>query len=130
MSLQPQEKKLILIIDDEKDVVDFIRDALEERYSILTAPGGKEALAILATEPVSLILLDIAMPEMDGIALLRRVRNTPGTNSIPVCMVTAHASRKQKQDALRAGANNYLVKPFKMDALLQTVAAQLGEETA
>ncbi len=120
-------KKRILVVDDEKEIVEFINEVLEDRYEILTATDGPGALAILDKEDVDLILLDIAMQEMDGNKVLKSVRGNPKTAAVPVCIVTAIAASNQKQTSLLFGANDYLVKPFKIEKLLDTVAALLGE---
>jgi len=127
----PQEadaRKRVLIVDDEKEVIEFIRDAIEHKYEVLAARSAGEALSVLKTETVDLILLDIAMPETDGINFLRQIRSEQRHAATPVCMVTAHAARSRKYDSLRAGADDYLVKPFRIEVLLKTIARLLGEE--
>jgi DNA-binding response OmpR family regulator len=120
-------KKRILIVDDESEVVEFIRDTLEPKYDVLAVLNGKEALSVVERERVDLILLDIAMPDMEGNEVLRRIRGNPDRVAIPICMVTALAGRNQRIESYRAGADEYLVKPFRTEALLETVARLLGE---
>ena len=120
-------RKRILVVDDEKETLEYIHDILEDRYDVFTAPDGRRALEILDRESVDLVLLDIAMQEMDGNKVLQKIRSMPRTESLPVCIVTAIAAHKQEQDSRRLGANDYLIKPFHIETLVDKVASLLGE---
>jgi len=120
-------RKCILVVDDEQEALEYINDILEGRYVVFTAPDGKRALEILDRERVDLVLLDIAMQEMDGNKVLREIRSMPRTESLPVCIVTAIAAPKQERDSRHLGANDYLIKPFRIETLMDKVASLLGE---
>ena len=86
------------------------------------ASSGAEALALLETEDVDLVLLDVLMPEMDGYEVCRRIRSNPSTEFLPVVMITASGS-EQRLDALMAGADDFVTKPFDQSELLARVAS-------
>ncbi len=111
----------VLICDDEKDIVTALCIYLRE-YSLLTANSGTEALNILQNQDVDLVLLDIMMPGMDGIATLRRIRET---SNIPVILLTAKSEDTDKIAGLDIGADDYITKPFSPTELLARVRAQL-----
>jgi DNA-binding response OmpR family regulator len=121
-------RKQILVVDDEKETLEYINDILEDRYNVFTALDGKQALDILDKERIDLVLLDIAMQEMDGNKALQIIRSMPGTENVPVCIVTAIAATKQEQTSRLLGANDYLIKPFHIDTLMKKVSSLLGEE--
>jgi DNA-binding response OmpR family regulator len=121
-------KKRILVVDDESEALEYISDILEERYEVFTAPGGRQALDILSRERIDLVLLDIAMQGMDGNEVLRKIRSAPMTETLPVCIVTAIAAPKQEQNSRDMGATDYLIKPFRIETLIDKVAMLLGEQ--
>ena len=105
----------LLIVDDDE----FSRDLLSRRlskegYTVATAENGKKALTLLEHETFDLILLDIMMPEIDGIETLQRIRSSPVLREIPVMMVTALNSRNDVCQCIELGANDYISKPFDM----------------
>ena len=113
----------ILVVDDNPDIVEMITVRLEaNNYQVITALSGQEALDKIKQEVPDLILLDIAMPEMDGFEVGRRLKMDPDTKKIPVIMVTA---RSEHKDVLRsiteAGALDYVAKPFRPDILLKRI---------
>ena len=113
----------ILICDDEKDIVSALRIYLEaEGYETLSAANGKEALALLAENTVHLVLLDIMMPEMDGISALSRIREL---SNVPVILLTAKSEDTDKVLGLNVGADDYITKPFNPVELLARVRSQL-----
>ena len=128
MSDSNSARKRILVVDDEKEALEYIHDILEDRYDVFTALDGKRALEILDAERIDLVLLDIAMQEMDGNKVLQKIRSMPRTETLPVCIVTAIAAPKQEQDSRRLGANDYLIKPFRIETLVDKVASLLGEQ--
>ncbi|MFA6447959.1 MAG: response regulator [bacterium] len=121
-------RKQILVVDDEKETLEYIHDILEDRYNVFTALDGKQALDILDNERIDLVLLDIAMQEMDGNKVLQIIRSMPRTEHLPVCIVTAIAATKQEQTSRMLGANDYLIKPFHIETLIKKVASLLGED--
>ncbi|MCU1697104.1 MAG: response regulator containing a CheY-like receiver domain and a domain [Mycobacterium sp.] len=112
-----------LAVDDEPANLRLLDAVLTPRgYRVLTAPSGAEALALLETEDVDLVLLDIVMPGMDGHEVCRRIRATPATEFLPVVMITASGS-EQRLAALESGADDFVTKPFDKSELLARVAS-------
>jgi len=97
-------------------------------YGFLEAANGQEALAVLAREhrEVALVILDVNMPEMDGFECLARIKADPGLRAIPVMMLTTEAERGKIIEAVKAGAVNYICKPFKPEDLTVKIAESLG----
>ena len=111
----------ILICDDERDIVSALKIYLRE-YRALEAHTGREALDVLAREEVHLILLDIMMPEMDGITALAKIRE--GSN-VPVILLTAKSEDTDKVLGLDVGADDYITKPFNPVEVQARVRSQL-----
>jgi class 3 adenylate cyclase/CheY-like chemotaxis protein len=112
-----------LAVDDEPANLRLLDAVLTPRgYRILTASSGAEALALLETEEVDIVLLDIVMPEMDGHEVCRRIRSKPATEFLPVVMITASGS-EQRLAALESGADDFVTKPFDKSELLARVAS-------
>lgn len=113
----------ILICDDEKDIVSALKIYLtHDDYILHTAYNGKEALRLLAQTPVDLLLLDIMMPEMDGIETMQRLRER---YNIPVILLTAKSEDTDKILGLNLGADDYITKPFNPMEVLARVRSQL-----
>ena len=113
----------ILICDDEKDIVSALEIYLRaEGYDTLAAYNGREALDILRNREVQLVLLDIMMPEMDGISVLACIRQE---SNIPVILLTAKSEDTDKVLGLNVGADDYITKPFNPVELLARVRSQL-----
>ena len=113
----------ILVCDDERDIVSALRIYLEaEGYRVLTAYDGREALNIIAQEEVQLVLLDIMMPELDGLHVLTALREE---HNIPVILLTAKSEDADKVLGLNVGADDYVTKPFNPVELLARVRSQL-----
>jgi len=103
----------ILVVDDEEGNRDLLRRRLERGgYGVITADSGEQALAIVAREPVDLILLDMLMPGLDGQAVLERVKSDPRTRDLPVIMISALDSLQEIAKCIKTGAEDYLPKPF------------------
>ncbi|MEX2143918.1 MAG: response regulator [Anaerolineales bacterium] len=121
----------ILVVDDDLDTVKLIGTTLEKQgYTISAAQDGVEALEKVAQRHPDLILLDIMMPKMDGIEVLRRLRADPATASIPVILFTAKAQVDDKVAGLDAGADEYLTKPTHPAELVARVRSLLKRPTA
>ncbi len=106
------DKKNILIVDDEEDIIDLIKVTLGDEYFYYDATNGKDAIKIAKDKKPDLILLDIMMPEMDGFEVCRRLRSDPDTKDIVIAMVSA---KKEDHDILTGvdvGAIAYITKPF------------------
>jgi signal transduction histidine kinase len=115
----------ILVVDDNADMRQHVQSLLHGRYNTIAATNGVDALKKIAEHRPSLILSDIMMPEMDGIELLRRVKDNPETTQIPVVLITARAGEDSKIQGLEIGADDYMVKPFSSNELLARIKSQL-----
>jgi DNA-binding response OmpR family regulator len=118
-------KHKILLVDDEKGIVTMMKNCFEmSGYQVYSAYDGKEALEKISCQP-DIILLDINMPEMDGISVCQRIREHI---SCPILFLTARIESKDKIIGLQAGADDYIVKPFDIDELGARVEAHLRRE--
>lgn len=116
----------ILIVDDDSDLLDILSSYLGARdYRVVTARNGEEALAAVEREHPSLILLDIMMPQMDGWEVARIVRDHPEWGELRIVMLTARGEFEDKQEGLRSGADDYLVKPVGLEELGESVERNL-----
>jgi heavy metal response regulator len=114
----------ILIVEDEKKVASFIKKGLEEEYFVADiACDGKEGLKFACSEEYDAIVMDIMLPYMDGISLLKEVRKRE--IKTPVLMLTVRDSVKDKVEGLNAGADDYLTKPFAFEELIARIRALL-----
>ena len=115
----------ILVIDDDPEVRMATRDFLSSKgYEVAAAEGGREALRLLAASPADVVLLDVAMPDMDGMETLKRI--VSAHPNMPVIMVTANADIEITSKVLQLGAADYVPKPFDLDYLDQAISIQLG----
>ena len=114
--------KRILVVDDDPDILDALRQALEDGYEVLVAQNGREALDILAREAVDAIVLDLMMPVLDGVAVLQQLRS--GGSTTPVIIVSAGADVARV--ARTHGIRDYFPKPFDLSALEQALARLVG----
>lgn len=102
--------KSILVVDDEPKIVQLLRDYLERAgFRVLTAPNGKTALALTHSEKPDLIILDLGLPEMDGLDVTRTLRKD---SNVPVIILTARSEETDKLIGLELGADDYITKPF------------------
>lgn len=114
----------LLVVDDERGIVDMIQSYFQTRYDILTAYSGQEALKKVACKP-DLILLDINMPGMDGLTVCQKIREHI---ACPILFLTARIESSDKIIGFQAGADDYIVKPFDLDELGARIAAHLRRE--
>ena len=113
----------ILVCDDEKDIVSALEIYLNaEGYRVLTALNGKEALSVIRKEDIHLVLLDVMMPEMDGITAMVEIRKL---TNIPVILLTAKSEDNDKILGLNIGADDYITKPFNPIEVMARVKSQL-----
>jgi DNA-binding response OmpR family regulator len=116
----------ILIVDDEPALRRlFARVLRDAGYDTLEAADGVEALELLERQTVALILVDSTMPRLDGVGVIRAVRDREATRTLPVILVTGMSSLEDRVGGLEAGADDYLVKPVEIDELVARVRAQL-----
>lgn len=116
----------LLIVDDERDLVDPVARRLRARYDVVLAYDGEEGLAAARRERPDVVLLDLAMPVMDGWELLQRMRRDPETRDLRVVIMTAWLSDDLEKRAHEAGAEALLLKPFEESALEAALAAGRG----
>jgi two-component system response regulator MprA len=118
----------ILVIEDDASVRDALERALAfEGYDVVTATDGAVGLTSLRSAKVDLVILDVMMPHLDGIATCRRIRASG--DGIPILMLTAKVAVGDRVDGLDAGADDYMTKPFALDELLARVRALLRRST-
>ena len=124
-----QKRYRVMVVDDEEDLLDFVTVVLEEAgFEVLAALTGHEALQILYREKPDLILLDVMMPDLDGMELLKILKVEESTASIPVAMLTAKVEPKDKVAALQEEAIDYICKPFTPAELVERIRTILGRK--
>ena len=109
---------IVLIIDDNQDVRDYVKSLLEEEYSVIEAANGEEGLKIAIANVPDIIICDVMMPVMDGMECCRRLKAEPRTSHIPVMMLTAYSMDEQKIKGYECGADSYISKPFSSELLM------------
>ncbi len=117
-----QGRSSILIVEDNPDMLDFLKRNFEEQYNVATATDGLEALELLKKDPFDLVISDIMMPRMDGFELLRSIREDEMTDYIPFVLLSARDSLDDKILGMERGADAFVEKPFSLDFLKATVA--------
>jgi signal transduction histidine kinase/DNA-binding response OmpR family regulator len=116
----------VLLVDDNADLRDYIARLLTEcGYELDTSADGEAALAVLRRKRPDIVVTDIMMPRLDGFGLLRAVRDDEGLRDLPVIMLSARAGEEAKVEGLRAGADDYLTKPFSARELIARVSANI-----
>jgi two-component system KDP operon response regulator KdpE len=109
-------REKILVVEDEKSIAHFISTVLNNNgYEAMRARTGQEALAMVSSHCPDLIILDLGLPDMDGVDLIRKIRTWSAT---PIIVISARSEDTDKIEALDAGADDYLTKPFSVDELL------------
>ena len=121
----PTHASTVLVVDDNADMRQHIQSLLQKHFNVLTAANGMEALHKVRAEKPSLILSDIMMPIMNGIELLKAIKEDEQHNHIPVILLTARAGEESKIEGYQTGADDYLVKPFSAKELYARVDAQI-----
>lgn len=117
--------EIILVVEDDMEMCGFIRDQVAEKWSVLVAHNGKEALEVLEKNYVTLIVSDIMMPEMDGIELCRRVKTDPRYSHIAFILLTAKTSLESKITGMNTGADMYIEKPYSKSYLMAVITNQI-----
>ncbi|TRW23282.1 response regulator [Flavobacterium zepuense] len=121
-------RKKIMIVEDEKEIHLFLNDLLSEKYKIITANNGVEALQLTEQQLPDIIISDVMMPLMDGVELCRNIKTNLRTCHIPFIMLTAKNSVEHRIEGLENGANSYIPKPFYPDHLLVRIQKLLEEK--
>jgi signal transduction histidine kinase len=115
----------VLVVEDTPDIIRVIRLALHHEFRVFAAPDGKKGLELAKKHRPTLIVTDLMMPEMDGLALTRALRAEPATQHIPIVMLTARSDVEDRVSGFECGVNAYLGKPFSAKELMTVVRAQL-----
>lgn len=124
-------KPRILIVEDHPLIAELVETRLRiEGMRPVKCPGGREALALVGSEPFDLVILDIMMPDVDGYEVLRHIRAQPGTAHLPVIFLTAKSTPGDVERGLDLGANHYITKPFSGQDLMRKVRLCLDEQKA
>ncbi len=124
------EKGVVLVVDDNPDMRSYIKRLLDDIWTIELAGNGIEALAAVTRRIPDVIVSDVMMPELDGFGLISRLRADPLTRTVPVILLSARAGDEARVEGLRAGANDYLVKPFSSQELIARVGSQIQKAKA
>jgi signal transduction histidine kinase len=115
----------ILLVDDNADMRDYVRRLLAEKYEVITAADGLTGLSLAQEKPPDLILGDVMMPGLDGLAMVRELRGHARTRTVPVILLSARARQESAIEGLQAGADDYIAKPFSAKELLARVQTHL-----
>src|SRR5215203_5150185 len=117
-------RRRVLVVDDEENVAHLVSSALRfDGFETVTADSGARALAAVAEHQPDLVVLDVMLGDLDGVEVLRRLRS--GGSDVPVVFLTARDAGEHRVEGLRAGADDYVVKPFSVEELLARVHAVL-----
>lgn len=115
--IKDNNKSVLLVVDDNEEMLQFIASNFEKEYDVVTALNGKEALGLMRKMPVALIICDWMMPVMDGVEFLRKVRGDENFSHIPFVMLTAKTDNISKIETMKSGADAYVEKPFSISFL-------------
>jgi signal transduction histidine kinase len=115
----------IVLADDNADMRHFVEGLLASKWDVMSVANGRDALRAVHAHRPALLITDVMMPEMDGFELLDRLRRDPATADIPVMMLSARAGEESRVEGLKAGADDYLIKPFSARELVARVETQL-----
>ena len=118
-----EKKPMILVVEDNPDMLAFVRKQLTTEYSVLTAMNGIEALAVLDNHYVNLVVSDVMMPQMDGFELCKTIKSDLSYSHIPVVLLTAKTNIQSKIEGLELGADAYIEKPFSVEYLLANISS-------
>lgn len=118
--------KKVLVVEDVEMNRELMVQLLEDQYEVIEAVNGQEGVEAAERERPKLILMDLSLPVMNGWEATRRLKANPELKSIPVIALTAHAMKGDRETALAAGCDDYLVKPIDEDELMEKMAKYLG----
>lgn len=114
-------KHRILIVDDDKDILQIIKLALSDKYEVVTALDGFSGLQKAQAVEPDMMLLDIRMPKVDGHQLIDAIHHSPKLHNVPVVVITAHADPEDEFYAMQQGVSAYIAKPFEMLELVKKI---------
>src|ERR1700730_10481611 len=113
----------ILLVDDEEDILDFLERILRNKYTVFKSENANDALNILGTEAIQLVVSDVMMPQMDGFELCKNIKSNFEFSHIPVILLTAKNTIQSKVEGLELGADAYIEKPFSKEHLQAQIAS-------
>lgn len=119
--------KTIMTVDDSTSVRQMVSFTLKGAgYEVIEAVDGKDALSRLEKNPVSMVITDLNMPNLDGIGLIKQIRANAAYRFMPIIMLTTESQESKKQEGKQAGATGWIIKPFKPEQLIAVVKKVLG----
>ena len=122
------ERPIVLVVEDNARLRRFLRHLLEPEYHVLEATNGREGLLRARRVVPSLIVSDVMMPEVDGFAMVERLRQSPRTRHIPLMVLTARARDEDRREGLERGAVAYMTKPFDVDVFSAQIRSLLSNQ--
>lgn len=126
-SKNPNGRQTILVVDDFDDTRLLLRTWLERKgYRVVEAENGREAVTIAQSSHPDLIIMDVEMPELDGLSATRKIRALPGGERLPIVAVSAYGADQFRDNALAAGCNEYVATPFEPDELENLIRSLIG----
>lgn len=126
-STEVRMSKKIMTVDDSASVRQLVSFTLKQHgYEVSEAVNGSEALKKLKQGKIDLLITDINMPEMDGISLIKMVRDDPSYKFIPIIILTTESQTGKKEEAKAAGATGWIIKPFRPDQLVSAIRKVMG----
>lgn len=111
--------KKVLVVDDTKPILKMAKFVLSSKYDVYLSNSGELALEILDRKPIDIVLMDVDMPDMDGIETVSKIREMEDIKDIPVMFFTAMASKETVEKCMAVGMVDYIVKPYKPEELLE-----------
>ena len=126
-----EQNKTVMVVDDNPDIVTIVKTILEGKgYGVQSAYSGQAVFNLLSEQKPDLIVLDIMMPQMDGLEVLTRLKGEPSTATIPVILLTAKVQYEDVLGGYKMGADYYITKPFTSTQLLNGINLLLGDGKA
>ena len=117
------KRTIVLVVDDDKNIINIIQDFLEpDQFEVIAASNGKEALGMVFIKSPDIVILDMMMPEMDGLTVCKELKNNTRTRDIPIIVLSAKTSMDEKLRAMDLGINDYIGKPFDHDLSMNRVS--------
>ncbi len=127
MTGETEAKKRVLVVEDEQDVANMIARFLSSEYDVVVAANGQEGLELAFAEPrPELIITDVMMPKLDGLTMVKRIRERDPNRRTPVIFLTAKSAPMDLVAGIQAGARHYITKPFQFDDLRKKVRKVLS----
>ncbi|BAI90948.1 MULTISPECIES: response regulator transcription factor [Arthrospira] len=126
---QSSQQATVLAVDDSTVMQGLVKQALSNTYNVLVADNAVDALSVIYHNKVSVLLLDVSMPGIDGLELCRTIRSIPQFQALPIIMLTARDGAFDKVQGRLAGATEYLTKPFDAEKLCEVIGSVLNVKT-